>query len=196
LEFLWRDAVLPLGKGRVYDASGDDQLTIVTFGNGRWMSLRVAKRLRERGIKVRVFDLRWLAPMPIEQVMEHAKATGCCLVVDECRSTRGGPSPRMLTQLCQDPELAGCVLRRKAAVDSHVPPAAPADLVLVQEPDIQNALLALCERPVLGASARRIGQRRAPAITSCRPFPWWRLRRGSRDCARPFSRRAAPDRTR
>ena len=54
----------------------------------------------------------------------------------------------ILTQLCQDPELAGCVLRRVAAVDSYVPLAAAANLVLVQEPDIENAALQMCEQPV------------------------------------------------
>ena len=142
------DQLLPLGEGRVYDASDDDQLTIATFGNGLWMSLRVAKRLRERGLRTRVFDLRWLAPLPIEQLKEHVRATGRCLVVDECRATHGGPSPMILTQLCQDPDLAGCVLRRVAAVDTYVPLAAAANLVLVQEPDIERAALALCEERV------------------------------------------------
>ena len=50
--------------------------------------------------------------------------------------------------LCQDPELAGCVLRRIAAVDTYVPLAAAANLVLVQEPDIERAALALCEERV------------------------------------------------
>jgi 2-oxoisovalerate dehydrogenase E1 component len=140
--------LMGLGEGRVYDATDDDQLVIVTFGNGLWMSLRVQKRLRERGIKVRVFDLRWLAPLPIEQIKQHVRATGRCLVVDECRASNGGPSPMILTQLCQDPELAGCVLRRVAAVDSYVPLAAAANLVLVQEPDIENAALQMCEQPV------------------------------------------------
>ncbi|MFN8825583.1 MAG: thiamine pyrophosphate-dependent enzyme [Planctomycetota bacterium] len=140
--------LMGLGEGRVYDATDDDQLTIVTFGNGLWMSLRVQKRLRERGIKARVFDLRWLMPLPMEQIKQHVKATGRCLVVDECRNMHGGPSPMILTQLCQDPDLAGCVLRRVAAVDSYVPLAAAANLVLVQEPDIENAALALCEQPV------------------------------------------------
>lgn len=142
------DEFLPIGEGRIYDASDDDQLTIVTFGNGLWMSLRVAKRLRERGIKVRVFDLRWLSPLPIDEIKQHVKATGRCLVVDECRYTHGGPSPMILTELCQDPELAGCVLRRIAAVDTYVPLAAAANLVLVQEPDIERAALALCEERV------------------------------------------------
>jgi 2-oxoisovalerate dehydrogenase E1 component len=140
--------VMPIGAGRVYDASDDDQLTIVTFGNGLWMSLRVQKRLRERGVKARVFDLRWLSPLPLDQVKQHVAATGRCLIVDECRHTHGGPSPMLLTELCQDPDLAGCVLRRIAAVDSYVPLAAAANLVLVQEPDIERAALALCEERV------------------------------------------------
>ncbi|MCC7396918.1 MAG: MFS transporter [Planctomycetes bacterium] len=140
--------VMPFGEGRVYDAAAGDQLTIVSFGNGLWMSLRVAKRLRERGLRVRVFDLRWLLPMPIEQVKQHVLATGRCLIVDECRHTHGGPSPMLLTELCQDPALRGCVLRRVAAVDSYVPLAAAANLVLVQEPDIERAALAICAEQV------------------------------------------------
>jgi len=135
---------MALGEGRVYEASEDDDLTIVTFGNGLLMSLRVQQRLRAQGIKARVFDLRWLLPLPIEQVKVHVRATGRCLVVDECRATHGGPSPMILTELCQDPELAGCVLRRVAAVDSYVPLAAAANLVLVQEHDIERAALAIC----------------------------------------------------
>ena len=142
------DEVMPFGEGRVYDATNDDQLTIVTFGNGVWMSLRVAKKLRAQGIKARVFDLRWLMPMPIEQVKEHVRATGRCLIVDECRASNAGPSPMLMTELCQDPELRHCVLRRIAAHDTYVPLAAAANLVLVQEPDIERAALAICEQEI------------------------------------------------
>jgi 2-oxoisovalerate dehydrogenase E1 component len=55
------DELMPLGEGRTYGASDDDVLTIVSYANGLWMSLRVQEKLRERGIKVRVFDLRWLS---------------------------------------------------------------------------------------------------------------------------------------
>jgi len=138
------DEVMALGSGRIYEASADDQMVIVTFGNGLWMSLRVQRRLRERGIRTRVFDLRWLQPLPIDEVKAHVRATGRCLIVDECRQTHGGPSPMLLTELCQDPELAGCVLRRVAAADSYVPLAAAANLVLVQEEDIERAALSIC----------------------------------------------------
>jgi 2-oxoisovalerate dehydrogenase E1 component len=136
------------GEGRIYEPSDDDQLTIVTFGNGLWMSLRVQQRLRERGIAARVFDLRWLLPLPIDQVKQHVRATRRCLVVDECRHTHGGPSPMILAELSQDPELEGCVLRRVAAVDSYVPLAAAASLVLVSEADIEQAALSICEEKV------------------------------------------------
>jgi 2-oxoisovalerate dehydrogenase E1 component len=112
------------------------------------MSLRVQQRLRERGIGSRVFDLRWLLPLPIDQVKQHVRATRRCLVVDECRHTHGGPSPMILAELSQDPELEGCVLRRVAAVDSYVPLAAAANLVLVSEADIEQAALSICEETV------------------------------------------------
>lgn len=138
---------MEFGTGRCYGAGTADQLTIVTYGNGLWMSLRVQKRLRERGVQARVFDLRWLAPLPMAEIKQQVRATGRCLVVDECRATNAGPSALILAELCQDPELRDCVLRRVAAVDSYVPLAAAANLVLVQEPDIERAALELVLAP-------------------------------------------------
>jgi hypothetical protein len=54
----------------------------------------------------------------------------------------------ILTELCQDPELAGCRLRRIAAQDSFVPLAAAANLVLIQQDDIEAAALKLCAEEV------------------------------------------------
>ncbi|MBM4063165.1 MAG: MFS transporter [Planctomycetes bacterium] len=137
------EALLPLGAGRTYGAEDGDQLTIVSYGNGLWLSLRAQRRLRERGIRARVFDLRWLAPLPIDEIRHHARATGAVLVVDECRATHGGPSPLILAELCQDPDLRGCRFRRLAAADSYVPLAAAANLVLVQQEDVEKAAVAL-----------------------------------------------------
>ena len=136
--------LMPFGEGRVYGESDADDLTIVTFGNGVWMSLRVQQRLRQQGVNARVFDLRWLLPMPIEQVKNHIRTTRRGLIVDECRSTHGGPSPTLMAELCQDPTLHDCVIRRVAAADSYVPLAAAANLVLVQEPDIEAAAIEIC----------------------------------------------------
>src|SRR5207344_2188150 len=55
------DAHVPVGRARSYGDGTD--LTMVTFGNGLRMSLRVARRLAVRRIGARVVDLRWLAPL-------------------------------------------------------------------------------------------------------------------------------------
>ena len=78
---------VPLGSARTYGDGRD--LTIVTWGNGLLLSLRVARRLRERGIESRVVDLRWLAPLPVEDIAREAVATRRVLVVDETRRTGG-----------------------------------------------------------------------------------------------------------
>ena len=146
------DELMPLGGGRCYGEGPDDEMTIVTYGNGLWMSLRVQERLRRRGVRARVFDLRWLMPMPIDEVKVHAKATGRVLVVDECRASHAGPSALLMAELAQDPALAGCRQRRVAALDSYVPLAAAANLVLVQEEDIEQAALELRALPRLEAT--------------------------------------------
>ena len=57
---------VPVGHGRAYPSHvSDDDITLVTFGNGVPMSLRAARRLAADGIGARVFDLRWLAPLPV-----------------------------------------------------------------------------------------------------------------------------------
>jgi len=142
------DELMPLGEGRTYGAGDDDVLTIVSYGNGLWLSLRAQQRLRERGIQTRVFDLRWLLPLPIDAIKQHAQATRRVLVVDECRATQGGPSGLILAELCQDPALHGCRFRRVAATDSYVPLAAAANLVLVQQEDIEAAAINLAAEEV------------------------------------------------
>ena len=70
--------VAPIGRARTYGDGAD--LTIVTFGNGLRMSLRVARRLAELDISARVVDLRWLAPLPVRDILAEAAATGRVLV--------------------------------------------------------------------------------------------------------------------
>ena len=44
-----------------------------------------------RGLRIgaRVLDLRWLAPLPVEDVLRAARATGRVLVADETRHSGG-----------------------------------------------------------------------------------------------------------
>ena len=143
----------PLGVARTYGDGAD--LTLVSWANGLWMSLRAARVLEaEHGIKCRVVDLRWILPLPVDDLVREASATGRVLVVDECRAT-GGVSEAVYTALIDagvDAKMA-----RVAGADVYVPLAGAANLVLVQEAEIIAAALALVSpsAPPL-ASARSV----------------------------------------
>jgi 2-oxoisovalerate dehydrogenase E1 component len=129
---------VPLGSARTYGDGRD--LTILTWGNGLPMSLRVTRRLAQRGVEARVVDLRWLAPLPIEDIAREAVATQRVLVVDETRRT-GGVSEGIIATLIDvgfDGQLA-----RVTSKDSFVPLGDAANLVLLSEAEIEAAALAL-----------------------------------------------------
>jgi 2-oxoisovalerate dehydrogenase E1 component len=132
---------VPLGRGRVYGTGTD--LTLVSFGNGVPMCLRVARRLADRAIDCRVLDLRWLAPFPVADLLREADITGRVLVVDETRRT-GGVSEAVLAALT-DGGFTGQQVRRIASEDSFIPLGRAAQHVLVSEPAILRAALDLAD---------------------------------------------------
>lgn len=129
---------VPIGRARVHGDGAD--LTMVTFGNGVPMCLRVASRLTQRGIHPRVLDLRWLAPLPVDDVLAQAQATGRVLVADETRRT-AGVGEGVITALVE----AGYAGRmaRVAGADSFIPLGAAAQHVLLGEDDIEAAAVEL-----------------------------------------------------
>jgi 2-oxoisovalerate dehydrogenase E1 component len=139
----WSGAHVPVGRARVYSAGAADDLTIITFGNGLRLALRVARGLVEDGIGSRVVDLRWLAPLPVADIIREASATGRVLIVDETRRS-GGVGEGVLAALVD----AGYVgsARRIAAVDSFVPLGPAAREVLVAEDAITEGARALMAR--------------------------------------------------
>jgi 2-oxoisovalerate dehydrogenase E1 component len=129
---------VPIGSARTHGAGTD--LTIVTFGNGVRMSLRVARRLGAQGVAARVLDLRWISPLPEQDLLREAQATGRVLVADETRRS-GGVGEGVLAVLVE-----GGFEGRMARVssrDSYVPLGDAAGLVLLGEQDIESAALAL-----------------------------------------------------
>jgi 2-oxoisovalerate dehydrogenase E1 component len=132
------EAYLPLGQARTYGDGGD--LTMVTFGNGLRMSLRVARRLASQGIGARVVDLRWLAPLPADDVLREARATGRVLVVDETRRS-GGVSEGVVTALV-DAGYQGRIAR-VTSEDSFIPLGPAANAVLLDEATIEKAAVGL-----------------------------------------------------
>ncbi len=142
---------VPIGRARAYgpglapaDPDQPCDLCIVSWANGLYMSLRVAKRLEARGVRCRVLDLRWLAPLPITDLRAFTRTAENVLIVDETRRT-GGVSEALVTALVEGGRRRA--IRRVAAEDSFIPLGDAANLVLVQEPDIEAAARALLEPP-------------------------------------------------
>jgi 2-oxoisovalerate dehydrogenase E1 component len=96
------------------------------------MCLRVADRVPG----VRVLDLRWLAPLPVEDLLREATATGRVLVADETRRS-GGVSEGILATLI-DHGFTGR-MARVTSYDSYVPLGAAANQVLLNEQQIEVA---------------------------------------------------------
>jgi 2-oxoisovalerate dehydrogenase E1 component len=104
------------------------------------MSLRVARRLEASGIHSRVVDLRWLAPLPVADMVREAGATGRVLIVDETRET-GGVGEGILATLI-DHGFTGRI-ERVASKDSFIPLGDAALHVLLSEETIEAAAVKL-----------------------------------------------------
>jgi 2-oxoisovalerate dehydrogenase E1 component len=141
------DYLLP-GEVAVHHPDAHDVL-LLTYGNGVRMSLRAARRLAAAGVAARVLDIRWLNPLPVDAIIEHATACSSVVLVDECRETGGGIADAVVSRLARA-SIRG-PLEAVTAADSYVPLGPAADLVLLGEDDIVAAALEAHSR--LGAPA-------------------------------------------
>jgi len=130
---------VPIGRARSY-GSEPAILTMISFGNGVPMSLRVARRLAAAGVTAQVLDLRWLAPLPVEDMLAAARSAGQVLVVDETRHS-GGVGEGVVTALVEG-GFTGPI-HRVASQDSFVPLGTAAEHVLLSEDEIEKAALGL-----------------------------------------------------
>lgn len=117
----------PVGQGRVYNTDAKD-LLIVSYANGLHMSLQAAKILKDKhGINTKVFDLRWLKPLPIEHLKTELKNISKVLFVDECREY-GGVSESLAFKLFHDQNKIQTDIVQ--AVDTYIPLGPAAEKVL------------------------------------------------------------------
>lgn len=132
----------PIGSARSWpSANKREDVVILTWGNGTHLS-RAAQTVLERdhGVEATVVDLRWLAPLPIADMVEAARRSRKVLVVDETRRT-GGVGEGIVAELV-DAGFHGSI-RRVTSKDSFIPLGAAANLVLVSTEDIVNAAIEL-----------------------------------------------------
>ncbi|MGA0587355.1 thiamine pyrophosphate-dependent enzyme [Dyella sp. KRB-257] len=128
---------MTLGEGRVYHEDADD-LVVFTFGNGVPMALRAARTLEaELTWKVRVVDLRWLAPLNDAFIAAQAKSARRIVVLDEGRRS-AGVGEGVITAIVEA-GYGATPLKRVVGADTFTPLAGAAFLVLPGEADVVAA---------------------------------------------------------
>ncbi|MCY4289830.1 MAG: thiamine pyrophosphate-dependent enzyme [Aestuariivita sp.] len=105
-----------IGFGEVgVDGTGDD-LAIVTFGNGVYLSHQARAALAAEGINARIVDTRWLSPLPKEALTQAVDGVKRILIVDETRH-HGGMAAALMAHFH---ETADVPLARLTAEDSFI----------------------------------------------------------------------------
>ncbi|HWU44965.1 MAG TPA: transketolase C-terminal domain-containing protein, partial [Bdellovibrio sp.] len=76
------------GVFKTFSDSSTPDLTILTYGNGYYYSRQAVEILAKKySKKIRIIDLRWIAPVENEKVIQEIGACSKVLVVEECRKT-------------------------------------------------------------------------------------------------------------
>ena len=137
------EQALALGQGRVY-GEGNDDLLVITYGNGVPMALRAAKAIEAaQGWKVRVVDLRWLVPLNAAYIAEQARGARRIIVLDEGRHS-AGVGEGVITALAEA-GFGNVPLRRVTGADTYTPLAGAALLVLPGDNDVVSAAAELAK---------------------------------------------------
>lgn len=108
---------IKFGEISVYGKGSD--LCVLTYGNGYYLSRQAEDILKKNHkIRIRVVDLRWLAPLNEEAILKAVKPCQNILIVDECRKT-GSLSEAIMALLNERTE--GKKIRRLTADDCFIP---------------------------------------------------------------------------
>ncbi len=118
---------------------GGTDLAFVTYGNGVHLSAQAQRVLEQRhGIRSRVIDMRWLAPLPADEIIQAAAPCERVLIVDECRET--GSQSEALMALFAEQEIHA--VSRLCARDSFIATGPSAAVTLPSCDSIIYAALA------------------------------------------------------
>lgn len=103
--------------GQVTTHGNGNDVAIVTFGNGTYLSVQAQKHLADAGIGARVIDLHWLSPLPEKSLLAAIQGCKRVLIVDETRRT-GGLAEALMALFT---EKSGLPHARLVAEDSFIP---------------------------------------------------------------------------
>ena len=116
-------------------------LAIVTYCNGHYLSRQAERVLRDKGVDLRIVDLRWLSPLPEAALLAAVEGCARILVVDECRRT-GSQSKALMALFSERTRLPAA---RVVAEDCFIATGPAYAATLPSAEAIVDAALALVE---------------------------------------------------
>jgi len=132
------DEEIPVGKFAEYGKG--KVLTLITYGNGLYLSLQAKKEIEKKlKKKIKIIDLRWLSEMNIPKLLNAIGTSNNILIVDECRRT-GCHGEGLLSQLVSESKKP-LNIKLHAAEDSFISIGVAATVTLPSKDSIiKNAL--------------------------------------------------------
>ena len=118
--FKYPDLNEEIGLGQFKAYGNGKTLTIISYGNGLYLSLKAKKEIESlSGKKITIIDLRWLSHIDVPKILKSIGICNKVLIVDECRRT-GCHGEQIYTKINQ---LSGgsISLSLHAAEDSFIP---------------------------------------------------------------------------
>ncbi|WP_131782693.1 thiamine pyrophosphate-dependent enzyme [Legionella gresilensis] len=122
--------------------AGEGETVILTYANGFYLSLQATKILKEEhNIAVKIVDLRWLSPLPVETILREVKNAKRILIVDEGR--RSASVSEGLITLLLEQAAPNLKIKRITGEDCFIPLGNAWQYLLPSRDSIIAALLAL-----------------------------------------------------
>jgi pyruvate/2-oxoglutarate/acetoin dehydrogenase E1 component len=132
------DYVVPIGQAAIRREGSD--LSIVTFGAMVYTALDAAKALAEQGVEAEVVDLRSLAPLDREALLETVAKTSRVLLLHEATRT-GGIGGELAAIISEEAfEYLDAPVVRVASADAPVPYAPPLEAAFL--PSVEKVVAA------------------------------------------------------
>jgi 2-oxoisovalerate dehydrogenase E1 component len=129
----------PIRLGELGRHGDGTDLAIVSYANGYYLSRQAEKILgTQHGLNLRVIDLRWLAPLNEDGLLDAVAGCERVLIVDECRKT-GSQSEALMALFVE--RAPGVKTRRITAEDSFIPLGRAATVTLPSRDSIIAAAL-------------------------------------------------------
>ncbi len=141
------DADSNISVGEIAEYGNASQLAIISYANGFYLSRQAQKILQDQqGIEVKVIDIRWLAPLNEQAIIDSVAHCENVLIVDECRDT-GSQSEALMTLLVEKAAHKPN-LKRVVAEDCFIPLGKAATVTLPSCDSIVSAAKELIANPL------------------------------------------------